>query len=372
MNETTPATETPSIGHNLPPEETLRDEIKTLEAELFKRFAEVLASIETTPTTIPLGDDEMAGKVAENIKIARNMLRDLKTGKDKHAKPFKDAVAEINATFVIPSEKLTKALEPVKEALDKFTAAKKEQERLARLEKERQEREEEEERRRQAKEAEEARIRAEQERQRAEEAAARAQQEREAAAARAKEEQERAERIRAERIKLEAEMKEQREKASEEMKARAEEMRKQEIAAEEARRTAREEEKARLEERRKWDEESKAHKRDQTEAARDEKLNTAAADRAGKHADRAAAAASNEQGMGRTRSDRGALATEQRRWVLTVVDVEAIDKDLIWPHLEESAIKAACGRYMQTLPRTEEARKIAGCHIEYVSSTIVR
>ncbi len=387
--------DTATIGHNLPPEDQLTVQLHNDHKGLFDRLQQLIAKLPDVPRTVDT--EEQAQKVQDFYKQARVAVKMADETRKIEYEPYKKLVDQVNATFNIPKEKLSKGMKDIKEGLDKYLNAKAEREKAEREEKMRREREESERLQREAQEAERARIAAEQEKQRAIEAAERAQREREEAEQRAKDEAIRAENARKERQRLEAERKERdareaAERAQREVEQQAEreerakveaerqkahearmaELKAEEEDAETKRRAEREAAKKSLEQRRQADDEAREAGQDARAAAKDEKLHMAGAVRSERIADRHERSSMDDADMSRTRSERGSLSSLQKKWEIDIVDIDKLPKDILWPHISHDAIRAAVWKWMMNQPNDEEHRKMVGASIERVTSAQVR
>jgi hypothetical protein len=104
-------------------------------------------------------------------------------------------------------------------------------------------------------------------------------------------------------------------------------------------------------------------------AAKEEKLALGEAGREEKRAERLDDRI-EEGGLGRHRSEHGALASLSTRWVSRIVDRDKLPKDLIWPFISGEELEIAVRKYM--MAQSEDQRSMPGAIMEVVEEGIVR
>lgn len=392
-----------TIGGNNPPAD-LVEELRARHKQLFDQIAEVTDAAAQVPEKID--NDITHARVLELSKKMHVIIKQLDAVRGVELEPFKEKVSQVNGVFksrIDPLKTLREKIDKLHEdySLAKAAAEKRrleeeaekrraEAERLQReaeeaerkrLEAKRQREEEE----RKAREAEEAKLRAIKER---EEAERRADEERqrtiELAAKRKRAEEEEAERRRVAReqqAKDEAEAavrKEQERLDREAHEKRMAEMRAMEEEAKEARRKADAEaaeakQKADYEKRRQRDAEdaAAASRREEKTAFRDERDALNSATRQEGQAFRLQQKAEGpEADLARARSEHGAVGTLTRRWQCTLTDRNLVNREELWPFINEDAISAAAYKWM--MAQAQENRRMPGTVMEEVTVGAVR
>lgn len=360
--------QTPGPGHNSgSQEDQIRDNIRERHPHLEPRASELLKTAQAVPAEI---SEEIAGKVADFIKSISAHIKAIDGARSLEKEPYIKGGRIVDGLFKKMAEPLETAKKELEKRLGIVLRAKEERERREAAEKARREREEAEERKRVADEL------------------ARKQREEAEAAKRAAEEAERKQREEADRIRREAEERrlaaeaeerrareesERLQREAQEAEARAERARKEEnrlraeaeakakadeaarIEAErQARAKAAEEEQARLDHlarRKEYDADlvAEAAGRDVRKVERDAAQAERYAAKVGAHADAAeakerAVETAKPKDFGSIRGDYGALATPKEFWTFVNMEKEAIDLEVLRPHLATEAVEAALRR----------------------------
>jgi hypothetical protein len=126
------------IGGNNPPI-TIGDELRERHAELMKRASDAIAAAADAPAEV--NDDATNGKVGELVKIIRKVELALDAAKDKEAEPHQDKLSKVRGFFMEAMKRLEDVRKPLKARHDDYLARKEVAEK-ARLAKEQEEKRE--------------------------------------------------------------------------------------------------------------------------------------------------------------------------------------------------------------------------------------
>ena len=119
------------------------------------------------------------------------------------------------------------------------------------------------------------------------------------------------------------------------------------------------------------DDEERAKQRAVNAAQRDAAQNLKEATKEATGAQRLEAkATSGDADLGRTRSEHGAVITTSKRWECTLVDRNLVDKEKLWPFINEDAISAAAFKWM--MAQAADSRSMLGTIMEEVTIGQVR
>lgn len=123
----------PPVGHNAPPEvDPLRERLIEQSEALLKRRDELLASAERAPSSV--NDDEVAGKVADLIKLLTACHKNAEAARVSAKEPFLTSSRAVDGFFTTITEPLASAKKRIEQRLTVYQREKAEAERRRREE----------------------------------------------------------------------------------------------------------------------------------------------------------------------------------------------------------------------------------------------
>lgn len=119
--------ERPGLGHNSPPT-TIGDDLRERHADLLRRADEAIAGAADAPAEI--NDDATQGKVGELVKIIRKVELALEAEKTREAAPHQDRLDKVRGFFAEAMKRLEKVRLPLKAKSDDYLHRKEAAEKL--------------------------------------------------------------------------------------------------------------------------------------------------------------------------------------------------------------------------------------------------